>query len=109
MAVSNCGTIDNRKDGSSNILYILLVAFLFCGCTETVTNETIKRTHYVNIETEVFVRKINSVNSIPSGLNIITIDNCEYITYSNYFSGTGMTATITHKGNCKYCAERSKK
>jgi hypothetical protein len=40
MAGSNCGTIDNRKDGSSNILYILLVAFLFCGCTETVTNET---------------------------------------------------------------------
>jgi hypothetical protein len=27
MAGSNCGTIDNRKDGSSNRLYTLLPAF----------------------------------------------------------------------------------
>ena len=99
----------NLNKKLSYTLYILLVAFLFCGCKETVTTETIKRTHYLNIETEVFVRKINSVSSIPDGLNIVTIDGCEYITYSNYSSGTGMTTNITHKENCKYCTERSKK
>lgn len=34
---------------------------------------------------------------------IVEFDNCEYI-FCHATSGWG----ITHKGNCKYCAERAK-
>ena len=33
---------------------------------------------------------------------IIEIDSCEYLT-----SGVGYSATLTHKGNCKYCKLRN--
>jgi hypothetical protein len=87
----------------SYTLYILLVAFIF-GCTETVTNETIKKTKYVNIETEVIVKQINS----NKDFSIVTIGGCEYILY-NHSSADFSRAGLTHKGNCKYCIERSKK
>ena len=96
----------NLKTKLSYTLYILLVAFLFCGCTETVTNETIKRTKYINIETEVIVKKINS----SGDFEIVTIDACEYIVFDRWHGGGGNNSGgLTHKGNCKYCAERSKK
>lgn len=37
-------------------------------------------------------------------VSIVVIDGCEYIqyrTHNNYFEAT-------HKGNCKYCAERAR-
>ena len=43
-------------------------------------------------------------NSSIERVSIVTIDSCEYIqfyTYAHY--------AITHKGNCKFCAERTKK
>jgi hypothetical protein len=32
---------------------------------------------------------------------VVTIDSCEYITFSTFNGYKG----ITHKGNCKYCRE----
>jgi len=94
----------NLRTKLSYTLYILLVAFLFCGCTETVTNETIKKTKYVNIETEVIVKKINS----NKDFSIVTIGGCEYIWY-DHSSAEFSRAGLTHKGNCKFCTERSEK
>lgn len=37
-------------------------------------------------------------------MKVVVIDSCEYIQYHTY-----MYESITHKGNCKYCAERAKK
>jgi len=37
-------------------------------------------------------------------LKRIEVDNCEYIFYEK-----GHRMMMAHKGNCKYCAERSKK
>lgn len=39
-----------------------------------------------------------------SHIDLITIDSCEYIRINNGYRTWG-----SHKGNCKYCAERSKK
>jgi hypothetical protein len=94
----------NLRIKQSYALYTLLVTFLFCSCTETVTNETIKRTKYVNIETEVIVKQINSSRDF----SIVTIGGCEYILY-DHSAAEYSRAGLTHKGNCKYCVERSKK
>ena len=36
------------------------------------------------------------------------IDNCEYIIIEMNGAHGGSTYSITHKGNCKYCLERTK-
>lgn len=64
--------------------YVLFVAIIFCGC-ESGANE----------------------DRIPLGnrtLQTIEHDECEYIYLRRYGS-----VSITHKGNCKFCAKRSKK
>ena len=67
---------------------VLLVAVIFCGC-ET-KNVTVEET-------------ITKINGRP--ISVYVIDSCEYI--GNIYGGHG--DMITHKGNCKFCAERSKK
>lgn len=36
-------------------------------------------------------------------VDVLVIDSCEYITIA------GGECSLTHKGNCKFCAERNKK
>ena len=74
----------NLRTKLSYTLYILLVAFLFCGCDSGANGD-----------------------KIPLGnrtIQTIEYDECEYIYLRRYGS-----VTITHKGNCKHCEERSKK
>lgn len=40
--------------------------------------------------------------------NIKTIDGCEYVEYDEGF-GDSHVYSITHKGNCKFCAQRTPK
>lgn len=49
--------------------------------------------------------KTDSLNEYFDERNIVVIDSCEYFTYRTY----GFSTEITHKGNCKFCAERLKK
>jgi hypothetical protein len=37
-------------------------------------------------------------------ISIIEFDSCQYL-----ISGVGYSQMMTHKGNCKFCTERSKK
>lgn len=74
--------------------YVLLVAVIFCGC-EPINNEQQKK---------VEATELNSYYVSNEGVQILTIDSCEYVWCKND-SGAG----LTHKGNCKFCAERSKK
>jgi hypothetical protein len=60
-------------------IFILVAIFLF-GCGEINTPDTNKY--------------------LEKGFYQITVDSCEYIFQRRWF---------THKGNCKYCAEREKK
>ena len=42
--------------------------------------------------------------TIKDGSDIVTIDSCEYIRSYTYYGHP----VDSHKGNCKYCAERRK-
>lgn len=68
--------------------YVLLVAVIFCGC-----------------ETRNVEQKQTDFTINGSELKIYIIDSCEYI--GKIYGGN--TDAFTHKGNCKLCAERSKK
>lgn len=82
--------------------YMLLVAVIFCGCG----NE--KVTHIDKIYP--IIDKIEGVDG--NGINeegirnirLYVIDSCEYIGHINAFNSD----ILTHKGNCRFCAERSK-
>jgi hypothetical protein len=68
--------------------YTLLVCVIFYGC-ET-KNAAVQKTSTI----------INGRD-----INVYEIDSCEYIGNIN----GGQSDIITHKGNCKFCDERSKK
>jgi hypothetical protein len=78
-----------RRHFAFAFAYVLLVGVIFCGCDEN-KNVTVEQT-------------TTTINGRE--MKIYTIDSCEYI-------GTiyGSNADVlSHKGNCKFCAERSKK
>jgi len=70
-----------------HFFYALLVAVIFCGCEGNVKPTL---TPYI----------------LDGGLGdkIFVIDSCEYIKIEG-----GNATWGSHKGNCKFCAERSKK
>lgn len=78
----------------STFIYVLLVSIIFC-CTGN-ANEP---------------RKQNE-DMFEFGIKTIEHDSCEYVLYcskkSSSYSGA-WTSGLTHKGNCKFCTERSKK
>jgi hypothetical protein len=75
--------------------FILLVMCCFFSCSVS-TSENKKAT------ASNIVVKNHGVKS--HGIQILTIDSCEYVWVKN-----GYGAGLTHKGNCKYCAERARR
>lgn len=69
--------------------FFLLLAIIFCGCGNVdgsrVRNETLER-------------------EFGGEISVMTIDSCEYVWVKKGYGGG-----LSHKGNCKFCAERSKK
>jgi hypothetical protein len=72
--------------------YVLLVAVIFCGCDDM--NRAEERSKVFKAAVEVNGYQIS----------IIEFDSCQYL-----ISGVGYSQMMTHKGNCKFCTERSKK
>ena len=66
----------------------LLLTIIFCGCSSDD-----KRVQQDTIE-----------SGIGTGISVLTIDSCEYVWVKRGYSGG-----LSHKGNCKFCAERSSK
>lgn len=66
-------------------LILLALALVMCGCSIT-------------------TYKDKGVAYSIDGFNITIIDSCEYIRYAN-----GHGPHFSHKGNCKFCAERRRK
>ena len=62
------------------IILLALAALMMAGCNYTRTDHT-----------------------TSDGKRVGIIDSCEYIIYSN-----GYGQHYTHKGNCRFCAERRK-
>ena len=77
---------------ATKAFFILLVMCCFFSCSVS-TSENKKATAS-NIDDNVVKNQ---------GIQILTIDSCEYVWVKN-----GYGAGLTHKGNCKYCAKRSK-
>lgn len=79
---------------------MLLVAVIFCGCGEPAKQK----------ENIISAKRIDihwfdeNGYSSQEEFTVITIDSCEYL-----LAGYDRSRMITHKGNCKFCAERSKK
>lgn len=106
------------------ILYFMAILFVFtsCECNYGDQNEIVQRhevSAYGNNRTDsvvytMFDIKINVLtpNFTPNIVMkdrcvVITIDSCEYLYIENPESYRG--GRLSHKGNCKYCAERRKK
>lgn len=66
------------------LILLLTLVIVMCGCNEK----------------EPQILKDNIVNINGWNCKVIEIDGCEYI-QGGYL--------LSHKGNCKYCAERRKK
>jgi len=83
--------------------YVPLVAVIFCSCG----NETTKKELTSIDKIYPIIDKIESCDSnvIIKNVRLYAIDSCEYIGDINGFHSD----VLTHKGNCKFCAERSKK
>ena len=77
-----------------NGLSVLLVAVIFCGCNNP--QETNRSERFDN-------QKFTNYVAYGKNIQIVEVDSCEYL-YSYNFNATWMT----HKGNCKFCNERSK-
>jgi hypothetical protein len=69
-------------------ILIVLATFIFYGCFET-KNVTVEET-------------LTKISGRP--ISVYVIDGCEYI--GNVYGGHA--DMLTHKGNCKFCAVRSK-
>lgn len=74
--------------------YVMVVSVIFCGCGPINSKQ----------QKKVEATQINAYEVSIEGVQILTIDSCEYVWCKN-----GYGAGLTHKGNCKFCAERIKK
>ena len=72
--------------------YVLLLAIIFCGCNKT------------DQEQEVKEYSISRVDNLVQCLIVIEVDSCEYIV--GHVPSGDFGWVMTHKENCKFCAER---
>lgn len=87
-------------------IFILSMLFAVISCSEQPDTNVY---HDVERTNDVYkVSVISSVNDEPTMLRVVVIDSCEYLIgrYSIGYKGYGY---LSHKGNCKYCAERRKR
>lgn len=71
--------------------------FLLFSCVNSETVE-ISKEEYSKLQNKIYI----DYQGLTNG-KIVVIDNCEYIMYHSYGY-----ESITHKGNCKFCAKRLK-
>lgn len=85
------------------IFCLVAVIFFGCGIDDKTPNQSqlydnkahkSRRINFSDLETNIEV-------------NTVVLDSCEYL-YAWFGMGNG-GGSFTHKGNCKFCAERSKK
>ncbi len=90
------------------VILIGILAMALSNCSDSTQQHTI---HTAQEEiNNLPLRSVNSLGKFPYNSNVdeltvITIDNCEYIVCN---AQTNADVTITHKGNCKFCEEKTK-
>lgn len=70
-------------------IILILITIIFCACSQVNTPK----------ESTSFIIKPGY-----NPLTLVTVDSCEYL-----LGEWGNATVLTHKGNCKFCTERSKK
>jgi len=88
------------------IFILIVVLFAIVSCSEQPDTNIY---HEVEMTNDVYeVNVINNNYPCPTDLHVIVIDSCEYLIgiCRNGYEGYGY---LSHKGNCKYCAERRKR
>ena len=91
--------IQNIANDMKKILTLIVILCAMCSCNK-------------KPDTNVYheVEKTNDVYEVYRGLQlkVVVIDSCEYLIGDNW-SGYQGYGYMSHKGNCKYCAERRKR
>ena len=85
-------------------IFILSILFAMISCCKQPDTNVYHDAKSTNDVYKVSVRYDNDLES----LHVVVIDSCEYLIgkgVGNY-QGYGY---LSHKGNCKYCAERRKR
>ena len=68
-----------------------------------------KKLHFIFSIITLSLVSCNNINTNDTpDYTVVVIDSCEYIEYKYGFVDNRVH-TITHKGNCKFCKERSNK
>lgn len=75
-------------------IFVVLLCAVFVSCIKP-SNDRVEQNVFKNVEI--------TPNNIIREVYVIEIDSCEYL-YAYHVGGP----ILTHKGNCKYCAERDK-
>ena len=82
------------------IFILIAILFAMISCNEQPADTNV----YHKVE------KTNDVYKVYDDLNVrvVIIDSCEYLIGSRQYGAYEGYGYMSHKGNCKYCAERRK-
>ena len=88
------------------IFILISILFAMVSCSEQPDTNI-----YHEVEKTNDVYKVNVASTgceQITNLRVVVIDSCEYLIghFRNGYDGYGY---LSHKGNCKYCAERRKR
>ena len=87
------------------IFILIVVLFAIVSCRERPDTNIY---HEVEITNDVYNVNVISTRDDPTSLRVVVIDSCEYLIGRNLIGDKGY-GYLSHKGNCKYCAERRKR
>lgn len=84
--------------------------FLFLSmCCFSCINQNVENTNEQKTDSTLlinFVARVGTIQAFDGTIRdvyVYVIDSCEYVGYINAYRSD----FLTHKGNCKYCAERA--
>ena len=96
------------------ITCMCLTTFL-CGCKDN-EDEILKQAERIKHERSIKENKpiknkktitLNDGDNYTEEITIFEFDGCEYIMYKKHIDTRWGVLGLTHKGNCKYCAEKN--
>ena len=86
------------------ILILVTILFAMISCSEQSDTNIYHEAKRTNDVYKVNIRSDND----PVCLHVVVIDSCEYLIGKSGADYQGF-GYLSHKGNCKYCAERRKR
>lgn len=88
------------------ILVLTAILFAMISCNEQPNDTNIY--HEVERTNDVYEVNVIFTKNAQTSLQVVVIDSCEYL-IGKAAAGYNGYGYLSHKGNCKYCAERRKR